>query len=45
VTIPAVVADDDDAEHGFVEQTLSDPQMVNLAEVAEVIPGLRAVRV
>ncbi len=45
VTVPAVVADDDDAEHGVVEQCRSNPQMVNLAEVAGVIPRLRAVRV
>jgi hypothetical protein len=45
VTVPAVVADDDDAEHAAAEQRWSDPQMVNLADVAGVIPGLRAARV
>jgi hypothetical protein len=45
VTVPAVVAKDDDAEHGVVEQWRSDPQIVKSVEVADFIPVLVAVRV
>jgi hypothetical protein len=45
VTVPVVVAVDDDAEHGVVEQRWSDPQIVKWVEVAGVIPGLVPVRV
>lgn len=45
MTVPAVVADDSDAEHGVVEQRWSDPQIVKSSEAAGVIPGLLAVRV
>lgn len=44
-TVPVVVADDCDAEHGWVEHCWSDPQIVKLADVAGLIPRLVAVSV
>jgi hypothetical protein len=46
VTVPDVIADDADAEHGALAgQGLNEGQIVKAAEVAEVIPGLVATRV
>ena len=46
VTVPDVVADDADAEHGVLDgQGWNEGQIVKAAEVAEVIPGLVPTRV
>lgn len=45
MTAPDVVADDCEPEHGGLEQSWSDPQIVKLADVAGFIPRLVAVSV
>ena len=45
MTVALVVAVDDEAEHGVVEQCWSDSQILKGSEVAGVNPGLVAVRV
>src|SRR5215471_18343906 len=45
VTVPVVVADDCDAEHGGVEHCWNDPQILKVFDVPEKIPRAVAVSV